>query len=90
MNSTKMFLNLDLILGSGLLGVPVGALCIHTLVLSTGAVNSVVWLSWGVGIFGVHLSHILVLRCPVVLLCNPISVLFLSIGPLSSLEFSHI
>ena len=37
-----------------------------------------------------RLSQSLELRCPVVLLCNPISVLFRSIVPLSSLGLPHI
>ena len=61
MHSTKKFLllaehfclHLYLVLGSRLLGAPVEALWIRNLVLSTGAVSDMVWLGWGVGIFGV-------------------------------------
>ena len=77
-------------LGSRLLNAPVGVLWIRNLVLYTGAVIAVVWLGWGVGFFGVRLSHSLELRCPVILLCNPASVLFRSIFPLSSLGLPHI
>ena len=59
-------------MGSLLLGAPVGALWIRNLVLSTGAVSSVVWFRWCVGIYGVRLSCSLTLRCPFVLLYNPI------------------
>ena len=77
-------------MGTCLLGAPVGALWVRNLVLSSGAVISVVCLIWGVGIFGVHISRSLGLRCPVVLLCNTISVLFLSIGSLYSFGLPHI
>ena len=97
-NSKKMFLllsghfglYLDLVLGSPLLSAPVGGLWIRNLVMYTDEVSAVVWLGWGVGMFGVRLSRSLVLRCQVVLLCNTFSVLFRSIGPMSSLELPHI
>ena len=98
MHITKIFLQLagnfwlhmDVALGSRLLYVPVGVLWICNLVLSAGALSAVVCLGWGVGIFGVNLSHSLVLRCSVFLIFNPISVLFFSIGPLSTLGLPHI
>ena len=83
-------LYLDLVLGSPLLSAPVGGLWIRNLVMYTDEVSAVVWLGWGVGMFGVRLSRSLVLRCQVVLLCNTFSVLFRSIGPMSSLELPHI
>ena len=98
MHSTKMFLlivgyfwiNLYLVLGSHMLGAPFGVQWICNLVPSTGAVSALVWLVWVVGICGVHFSRILPLRCPVVMICNTTSVLFRSIGPLSSLWLPHI
>ena len=63
---------MDLVLGSRLLGAPVGSLWIRDLVLSTGTVSAVVWLGWGVGICGVHLSLGLLLIFSVFLLCIPI------------------
>ena len=62
-NSTKMFLliaghlwlHLDLAMWSLLLVAPVGELWICSLVLSTGVLSGVVWLGWGVGIYGVRL-----------------------------------
>ena len=46
--SGHFWLHLDLVMGSRLLGVPVGALWIRNFVLSTSAVSAVVWLGWGV------------------------------------------
>ena len=88
--SGHFWLHLDLVLGSSLLGATVGALWIRNLVLSTVAVSDVAWLGWGVGICGVHISHSLSLRCPVVLICNTISVLLRSICPLSSIGLTNI
>ena len=85
-----LWINLYLVLGNYLLAAPVGALWVHNLVLSTGTVSAVVWLGWVVGICEVRLSRSLELRYPVVLICNPISVLFRSIGPLLSLGLPHI
>ena len=65
-------------------------LWIRTVVPSTGAVSDVVLLGLGVGTFGVRLSCILELRCPVVVPCNPPSVLLHSILPLSCLGLPHI
>ena len=67
-----LWLHLDLVLGICLWGAPVGDLWNHDLLLSTGVVSDVVWLGWGVGICGVYLSRILVLRCKFLCLCNPI------------------
>ena len=65
-------------------GVPVGVLWNHNLMLSAGEARYVVCLGWVVGICGVRVSRILVLRSPVVWWCNLISVVFLSIPPLTS------
>ena len=88
--SGHLWLHLDLVLGSFLLGMPVGVLWIRNLVLSTGAVSDVVWLGWGVGICGVNIPRILELIFPVILLCNTISVLSRIIALLSSLGLPHI
>ena len=63
---------MDLVLGSRLLVAPVGSLWIPDFVMSTGAVIAVVWLEWGVGICGVHLSLGLLLIFSVFLLCVPV------------------
>ena len=84
------WIHLGLVPGSCLLGAPVGALWILNLVLSTGAMSDVVWLVWGVVICGVRLSRSLEFIYTVVFLCYPISVLFCSIVPLSSLGLPHI
>ena len=98
MNITKRFLivalyfwlHLDLVLGICLLGVQFGTSCIRNLVPSTGSVNAVVWLEWGVGICGVRLSSILALICSVVVICNHTSGLLITIGPKSILGLTHI
>ena len=97
-HSIKMFLilagmsllHIELVSGSRLLGASFGALWIRTVVMSTGAVSSVVWLGWVVGTCGVRILLSLLLRCLVVVTCNPTSVLFRSIVPLSSLGLPNI
>ena len=76
--------------GSPILGESVGALWIHTLVPSTGAVSAVVWWGWYVGTFGVRLSRSLEFRCPVAVSYNTNSILFRILVPLSSLGLPHI
>ena len=81
---------MDLVLGSRLLGAPVGSLWIRDLVLSTGTVSAVVWLGWGVGICGVNISHSLEFICPIFLLCIPFQCYSAGIIPLYSIGLPRI
>ena len=95
LHNTKMFqilsglfwLHLDLVLGSGLWGAPVRKMWTPNLVMYTGVESAVVWLGWVAVTFEVPISRNLVL---IWWICNPNTVLFRSIGPLSSLGLPHI
>ena len=76
--------------GSYLLGAPFGEMWVCTVVPSTCAVITVVWLVWGAETCGVRLLRSLAFRCTVFVPCNPTIVLFRSIVPLSSIGLPRV